>query len=197
MSHSPSPGLVLASSSIYRKELLARLQLPFDCRSPEIDESRRHNEPIPEFCTRLAVDKAQALTDDFPCHFIIGSDQSAAVNNQQLEKPGSYEKAFTQLKLLSGETVTFCTAMAVLNSGTGKIRTALDATEVQVRTLTDDEIDRYLRAEEPFNCAGSFKIEGLGISLFNSVTTRDPTALIGLPLIQLCSLLREMGLQIP
>ena len=197
MPRPPARNLVLASSSPYRRALLERLQLPFACRAPDIDEDRYPDETIADLCTRLAREKAAALASAFPDHLIIGSDQSAAVDGTHLEKPGNLERATRQLKLLAGRSVSFYTAVAVLDSHSGVVHEALDVTEITVRTLSDDAIADYLNAEQPWDCAGSFKVEGLGISLFDSVTTTDPSALTGLPLIALCQLLRRYGIQIP
>ena len=197
MPQPPARNLVLASSSPYRRALLERLQLPFACRSPGIDERRHPGETTTALCTRLAREKAAALAQAFPDHLIIGSDQSAAVDGTQLEKPGDVERATQQLKLLAGRKVSFHTAVAVLDSDSGAVHEALDVTEIAVRALSDDAIANYLHAEQPYDCAGSFKVEGLGISLFDSVTTTDPSALTGLPLIALCQLLRRHGIQIP
>lgn len=190
-------GLVLASSSPYRRALLERLGVDFLCASPGIDETRRKDESIPQLCSRLAAEKAGALATQYPDHILIGADQAASVENRQLEKPGNFEKAFEQLKLLSGQCVMFYTAVTVVIGKTGQLQSALDTTEVHVRKLADDEITRYLEREQPFDCAGSFKVEGLGISLFSKVITGDPTALIGLPLISLCEMLRSAGISLP
>ncbi len=197
MTQRPPPPLVLASSSPFKRDLLSRLGVEFSCRSPDIDESALENESIPDLCVRLAEAKARALARRFPGHLLIGCDQSAAVGESRLHKPGNFQRASSQLKLLSGRRVSFYTAVAVLDAASGRTASALDATEVWVRTLNDGEIRRYLEAERPFNCAGSFKVEGLGISLFEKVVSDDPTALIGLPMIRLCELLREAGYVIP
>jgi septum formation protein len=197
MLETTSPSLILASSSTYRRELLQRLTQNFISDSPDIDESLRDGEAIADLTTRLAAAKAHALAGKYPAHLIIGSDQSAAIDGHQLTKPGNHERAFTQLTRLSGRTVTFYTAVAVLDSRTMTLQSAMDVTEVQFRPLTAADINRYLEAEKPFDCAGSFKVEGLGISLFTRVTSEDPTALVGLPLIQLCQLLRNTGMSLP
>jgi len=191
------PPIVLASSSIYRRELLGRLTDCFAAISPDIDESVSAGESIPALTTRLAAEKARALAASHPNHIIIGSDQSAAVDGVQLQKPGTRERAFEQLCRLSGRTATFYTSVAVLNSATGQLISDIDRTEVVCRAITDAEINRYLDRENVLNCAGSFKVEGLGISLFESVANEDPTALIGLPLIKLSNILRSMGIELP
>lgn len=193
---SPLP-LILASSSVYRGQLLERLGIPFASHSPNIDETRLAEETTTDLCLRLAIEKAQALAAIYPQHLVIGSDQAAATAGLQLQKPGNFHNALNQLRSISGKTVTFYTALAVLNTATGQAITDIDATQVQVRTLSDQEITAYLEKEQPYDCAGSFKVEGLGISLFDKVSTDDPTALIGLPLIKLCNLLRRTGVSIP
>ena len=197
MPETPPPPLVLASSSIYRRTLLSRLTPCFDCASPEIDESRKDGETIRSMTERLAAVKARALEGSFPCHLIIGSDQSAAVDETQLHKPGNHQRAFDQLSALSGRTVNFYTSVAVLDSRSGNLETATDITEVTFRDLDRGEIMRYLDREAPYDCAGSFKVEGLGISLFTRVRNDDPTALVGLPLLQLAAILRRFGLPLP
>ena len=197
MANQSPPPLLLASSSPYRRELLSRLGLAFSHHSPDIDETPEPKEPIPGLCRRLAGAKAAALASRFPAHTLIGCDQSAAVDGRQLHKPGTRARAVEQLKLLSGRTVGFYTAVAVLDSATGEASSALDVTEVRMRPLSESEIGRYLDLEQPFDCAGSFKAEGLGIALFEKIASEDPTALIGLPLIALSGLLRERGYPLP
>ena len=189
--------LVLASSSPYRRELLARLGVPFEWQSPDIDESRRPGEPPDALSRRLAETKARAIAGRYNRHLIIGSDQVAALGQDVLTKPGGLEQARTQLARASGQRLTFHTALALLDSETGHCRVEVDTTETCFRTLQADEIERYLAAEQPFDCAGSFKVEGLGITLFEEVATGDPTALVGLPLIRLAALLRDRGYQLP
>jgi len=189
--------LVLASSSAYRRALVERLVPNCLYRAPNVDESALPGEPLPSLCRRLAEQKARALADNWPQALIIGSDQSAAVAGTQLHKPGNFATAHRQLRALSGREVTFYTAVAVLDTGSGALLQHLDATRVQVRTLSDGEIVRYLQREQPYDCAGSFKVEGLGISLFAKVVSDDPTALIGLPLIALAAMLRQCGLAVP
>jgi len=188
--------LVLASSSPFRKALLDKLHLKFETDSPDIDETPLVNESIEAMVKRLSEGKARALANKHPDSLIIGSDQSAALNGKVLHKPGNYEVAFEQLKAASGQTITFYTGLCLLNSGTGKVETICEPFIVKFRDLTNSEIENYLKKEEPYNCAGSFKSEALGISLFESMQGTDPNTLIGLPLIQLCRMLKENGLSV-
>lgn len=188
--------LVLGSSSPFRKALLDKLHLQFETDSPDIDETPLENESIESMVKRLSQAKAQALASKHPEALIIGSDQSAALNGKVLHKPGSYEVAYEQLKEASGQTITFYTGLCLFNSKTGQSETICDPFIVKFRELTDSEIDNYLKREEPYNCAGSFKSEALGISLFESMRGDDPNTLIGLPLIQLCRMLKENGLPV-
>lgn len=189
--------LLLASSSIYRRELLARLRLPFSCSSPDIDESHRPGETASELVRRLAREKAQALADSHPEHLIIGSDQVAVLNERILGKPHTFAKAFEQLSAASGTRVTFLTGLALLNSQTGHCQVDCVPFTVHMRTLGPECIERYLLAEQPYDCAGSFKAEGLGVSLFQSTEGPDATSLIGLPLIRLVDMLLAEGVEIP
>ena len=185
--------LILASGSAYRKALLERLQLPFECHAPEVDESPRGNESPIKLSMRLAVTKAAALEERFPDAFIIGSDQVASLDGELLGKPGNFERAFAQLRKSGGRCVEFFTGIAVLGPGGRNFGTSVPF-KVHFRDLTDAEIKRYLELEQPFDCAGSFKCEGLGISLFERLEGDDPTALEGLPLIALCKMLRKLGM---
>jgi MAF protein len=189
--------LVLASSSIYRQQLLQRLQLEFTCCSPDIDESRQPGETARQLVCRLAVAKAQALAPRFAQHLIIGSDQVALLGEQILGKPLDLERARAQLLAASGRSVTFLTGVALLNSASGKLQVDCVPFTVHFRQLDEPAITRYLLAEQPFDCAGSFKSEGLGISLFRSTEGSDASSLIGLPLIRLSEMLRQEGLQLP
>ncbi|KPY27459.1 septum formation inhibitor Maf [Pseudomonas syringae] len=191
------PSLLLASSSSYRRELLARLRLPFTCRSPDIDESRRPNEAAFDLVQRLAREKAQALAAEHPHHLIIGSDQVAVLDEQVLGKPHSFERALEQLTAASGKSVTFLTGLALLNSSTGECQVDCVPFTVHMRELDRASIERYLHAEQPYDCAGSFKAEGLGVSLFRSTEGSDATSLIGLPLIRLVDMLIKEGLSVP
>jgi MAF protein len=189
--------LLLASSSPYRRELLSRLRLPFTCASPDIDETRIADEPADQLVRRLAHDKAQALTTAYPGHLIIGSDQVAVLGDRILGKPHDFERARAQLLAASGQRVTFLTGLALLNSETGRCQVDVVPFSVQMRMLDLPRIERYLRAERPYDCAGSFKAEGLGVSLFQSTAGADATSLVGLPLIRLVDMLLEEGVQIP
>ncbi|MEX6665998.1 nucleoside triphosphate pyrophosphatase [Pseudomonas sp. W2-17] len=189
--------LLLASSSPYRRELLDRLRLPFVCASPDIDESRRPNEPAIDLVTRLAREKAMALSEQFPDHLIIGSDQVAVLGEQILGKPHTFERALEQLKASSGNSVSFLTGLALFNSRTGECQIDCVAFTVHMRELDDARISRYLHAEQPYDCAGSFKAEGLGVSLFRSTEGADATSLIGLPLIRLVDMLMNEGIELP
>ncbi|PBQ16219.1 septum formation inhibitor Maf [Pseudomonas congelans] len=191
------PSLLLASSSSYRRELLARLRLPFTCRSPDIDESRRPNEPAFDLVQRLAQEKATALAAEHPHHLIIGSDQVAVLDEQVLGKPHNFERALEQLTAASGKSVTFLTGLALLNSSTGECQIDCVPFTVHMRELDRARIERYLHAEQPYDCAGSFKAEGLGVSLFRSTEGSDATSLIGLPLIRLVDMLIKEGISVP
>jgi MAF protein len=199
----PQP-LLLASSSIYRQQLLAKLQLPFDCASPDIDESLLANETPHEYVQRLAIEKAKALKDEFPNHIIIGSDQCAVLeidsgtNGQQkiLGKPHTIENAVKQLTDCSGKKVTFLTGLCCFNSKSQQTLALVEPFSVHFRSLTETQIRRYIEQEMPLDCAGSFKSEGLGIRLFSALEGRDPNSLIGLPLIALVDLLEKMGIEV-
>ena len=189
--------LLLASSSPYRRELLERLRLPFSWASPDIDEQRLPEEPALELVKRLAQEKAHALAASHPDHLIIGSDQVAVLGEQILGKPHTFERACAQLLEASGNHVTFLTGLALLNSQTGYCQVDCIPFTVNMRELNLACIERYLRAEEPYDCAGSFKAEGLGVSLFQSTHGVDATSLIGLPLIRLVDMLQAEGLSLP
>ncbi|MBC3957471.1 Maf family protein [Pseudomonas triticifolii] len=191
------PSLLLASSSIYRRDLLTRLRLPFTCKSPDVDESRRPGEPALELVKRLAQKKAQALAGEHDDHLIIGSDQVAVLGNQILGKPHTFERALEQLSAASGNSVTFLTGLALLNSKTGVCQVDCVPFTVHMRKLDSASIERYLHAEQPFDCAGSFKAEGLGVSLFRATEGSDATSLIGLPLIRLVDMLIKEGITLP
>lgn len=195
--HQNPATLVLASASPYRKELLGRLQLRFVCHSPVVDESPLTGEPVKSLVERLAILKARAAATHYPAAIIIGSDQAAVLNNEILNKPGSHDQARDQLRKLSGQEIVFNTGLCVLNTGSGGVQSACISCAVRFRTLTAPEIERYLTREQPYDCAGSFKSEGLGISLLESLHGDDPTALIGLPLIRLSQMLRNEGFDLP
>ena len=186
--------LVLASSSVYRAELLKKLNLKFQCFSPEIDESVAKNESPDALVKRLAFTKAFAVSSHFSSSLIIGSDQVCVINGDILGKPHTKEKAFEQLKAASGNCITFYTGICLYNSHTQKAQTDIELFKVHFRQLTDQEIINYIQLENPLDCAGSFKSEGLGISLFSALEGRDPNTLIGLPLIRLCDMLRAEGI---
>lgn len=188
--------LILASTSIYRRELLARLRLPFDVARPEVDESPRRGESPTALAERLAIAKAAAIAGREPQATVIGSDQVAELDGSPLGKPGSRDGAVAQLGAMSGREIRFRTAICVQRASEAP-RVALDTTTVRFRTLSLAEIERYVDAEQPFDCAGSFKSEGLGIALFDAIESSDPTALIGLPLIATARLLRAAGFILP
>ncbi len=197
-SASPQPiRLVLASTSVYRRELLQRLQLPFEIASPNIDESSLPGEAPQATAKRLAVAKAKAVAGDFPNALIIGSDQVAFLDAERFGKPGNRERAIAQLRAMRGRNIVFHTALCLYNSATEAIQVTGVTTEVGFRQLSDAEIERYLDQEQPYHCAGSAKSEGLGVALLDHMRGDDPTALIGLPLIALCAMLRAEGLALP
>ena len=181
-----APALLLASSSPWRRELLQRLGLNFDCASPNIDESPGGGEAPQELALRLARQKAEALAEQYPQHWIIGSDQVACLaNGEFLDKPGTHSNAVSQLTRSSGQQVYFYTSLYLLNSSTGASQQHCEPFNVQFRSLSQAEIEAYLRREQPYQCAGAFMMEGLGITLFTRLQGQDPNALIGLPLIAL------------
>lgn len=189
--------LVLASSSPYRRELLQRLQLPFTCCNPNIDERPLADETPEVLVQRLAVAKARALRAQFLQHLIIGSDQVAVLDGQILGKPSTAAAAIAQLTAASGRSVTFYTGLCLLDSASGTIQVDCVPFTVHFRTLSPAQISRYIEREQPLDCAGSFKSEGLGISLFRATEGEDATSLIGLPLIRLCDMLSQAGIIIP
>ncbi|MDR3410073.1 MAG: Maf family nucleotide pyrophosphatase [Formivibrio sp.] len=193
MQKQASPHLLLASSSIYRKELLARLRIPFETASPNIDETPQVNESAAQTSLRLAEAKARALAEFYPTYLIIGSDQVALLDGIQLGKPGNHECAVMQLRQMRGRTIEFHTALSLLNAQTGHTQTTVDITSVTMRNYSDAEIETYLLREKPYDCAGSAKTEGLGIALIAAIENRDPTAIIGLPMIELVTMLKNEG----
>jgi len=193
---SPAP-LVLASTSPHRRTLLARLGLPFDTAAPGVDETRSYREPVTELVRRLSRAKAEAVADRHPGALIIGSDQAAERDGEILGKPADHAAAVAQLTASSGKYLKFHTGLCLLDTRDGNRREHVDLTRVIFRSLGPEEIERYLRAEQPYDCAGGFKSEGLGISLFEGIESDDPSALIGLPLIALCRFLREAGIALP
>ncbi len=190
-------ALILASGSAYRRELLARLALPFDWVSPDIDESALPTESAPDRAVRLALAKANVIAKRRPGSTVIGSDQVCVCKGESLEKPGDADRARAMLQWLSAATATFHTAVAIVQSDPSYCLQFVDITTVYFRPLSDDEIQRYVDIEEPFDCAGGFRCEGLGIALFNRMVSEDPTGLIGLPLIALSRALRQLGFAIP
>lgn len=188
--------LVLASTSPYRRVLLERLGLPFETAAPETDESRLDNENPHTLVARLAEAKARAIAPQFADALIIGSDQVAVLDNQILGKPGNHENALKQLQAASGREVMFLTGLCLLNSKSKKCQVSVVPYSVVFRTLSENQIEQYLLRDKPYDCAGSFKSEGLGISLFEKMRGDDPNALIGLPLITLTSLLAAEGMDV-
>ena len=189
--------VVLASTSPFRRELLARLQLPFETVAPETDESALPGEAPASTALRLSEAKARAVARRFPDALIIGSDQVAAQGNDRFGKPGSRQNAIAQLRLMRGKEVVFHTGLCLLNSATNRVQACCIDTHVGFRDLADAEIESYLDKEDALNCAGSARSEGLGISLLSYLRGDDPNALIGLPLIALCNMLRAEGLALP
>lgn len=202
MSSRPAPVpasrvLVLGSTSPYRRELLARLGLPFDVAAPAVDETPAPGEAPHALAQRLALAKARDVAARHPQAIVIGSDQVADLHGQPLGKPGTHERALAQLQRMRGQTVVFHTALAVVCQATDFAQHDMAAVQVRFRDLDDEEIERYLRVEQPYDCAGSAKSEGLGIALLEAIDSDDPTALIGLPLIRTARLLRQAGLRLP
>ena len=188
------PELILASTSRYRHELLERLRIPFRALSPQTDETPLPGEAPAALCERLALAKARALAARFPAAVVIGADQVADVDGVAIGKPGDHARAVEQLRAMSGRTVVFQTALAVVRESVGFAGVRRVPVPVRFRTLGEDEIEFYLRTEQPYDCAGSAKCETLGIALLEAIDSDDPTALIGLPLIATCALLRAAGL---
>jgi 7-methyl-GTP pyrophosphatase len=188
------PPLILGSTSRYRRELLDRLHLPFEVLAPQVDESPQSGEAPAALAIRLALAKARAVAAMRPDAVVIGADQVADLDGEALGKPGTHERAVQQLRRLSGRVAVFQTALAVARPRTGYERALLAAVRVRFRRLGDGEIERYLRLEQPYDCAGSAKCETVGIALLEAIDSDDPTALVGLPLIRTCALLREAGL---
>lgn len=188
--------LILGSTSPYRRELLSRLRVPFDTARPDVDETPLPDEAPATLARRLALAKAREVAHRFPEAVVIGSDQVADLEGQPLGKPGTHERAVAQLRRMRGQTVVFQTAVAVVCAATGFEQLDLAAVKVVFRDLDDQEIERYLRAEEPYDCAGSAKSEGLGIALLSRIDNDDPSALVGLPLIRTCHMLRAAGVPI-
>ncbi len=197
MSSAPQTRLVLASTSPYRRALLERLGLPFECAAPATDETSRPGESARELAQRLARLKAESVAARHPDGIVIGSDQVAARGADLLGKPGSVERCIEQLARSSGREVEFLTAVHVQDARSGRAESHVDRTVVRFRTLGRDEIERYVTADRPLDCAGGFKAESLGIALFERIESEDPTGLTGLPLIWLCGALRRAGIAVP
>ncbi len=191
-----SQPLVLASTSIYRSELLSTLQIPFRTAAPNVDETPLPGEDAKQTSLRLSQLKAKAVAGEFPGALIIGSDQVALLDGQQLGKPLTHDNAVRQLRAMRGKTATFYTALSLLNAANGEIQTDVATTRVSFRDLSDDAIERYLKKEQPYHCAGSAKSEGLGIALISRIEGDDPNALIGLPLILLVTMLEKQGVNV-
>ena len=189
--------LILGSTSPFRKELLERLRVHFICDAPDIDETPLENESPEDYVKRLSLEKAQAVAKNHPDALIIGSDQCSVLKGQIRGKPRNHENAIKQLQESSGERVSFLTGLCLLDSRSNKFQLDMVPFHVDFRELSNNEIESYLKAEEPYFCAGSFKSEGLGISLFERLQGDDPTALIGLPLIRLSAMLRKQNVLIP
>ena len=193
----PSPrALVLGSTSVYRRELLSRLRVPFTTEPPHVDESALPAETPQALARRLAAAKAAAVARLHPAAVVIGSDQVADLDGEPLGKPGNHPNAVAQLKRMSGRSVVFQTALTVMCHDSGFVQHELAPVRVRFRSLDDAEIEAYLRAEQPYDCAGSARSEGLGIALLDAIDSDDPTALVGLPLIRTCRMLRAAGLRL-
>lgn len=188
--------LILGSTSVYRRELLERLRIPFSVESPHVDESPLPGELPATLACRLALAKAQAVAERFPDAVVIGSDQVADLDGVALGKPGTHARAVRQLRQMSGQVVIFQTAVAVVCKQSGFSKESLALVKVKFRELSDAEIENYLQAEQPYDCAGSAKSEGLGIALLERIDNDDPTALVGLPLIRTAALLRAAGIEL-
>ncbi len=189
--------LVLASSSVFRQALLQRLALAFEVANPDVDEAPQPGEQPGQSAVRLALAKARAVAPRFPGALLIGSDQVAECAGIAIGKPGNHERAVTQLRAMRGQRVTFYTGLCLLNAKTGNLQSVLATNVATFRDCSNDEIERYLRREQPYHCAGSAKIEGLGITLIARLEGDDPNALIGLPLIELVSMLKREGIAVP
>lgn len=189
--------LILGSTSVYRRAILEKLQIPFTTAAPDIDETRQQGESAADMVLRLSLKKAEAVANEHPGALIIGSDQCAVLSEDILGKPGDHANATRQLTACSGKKVSFLTGLCLYNAATRTHQLELVPFEVEFRSLSSSEIENYLQREQPYNCAGSFKSEGLGIALFKALHGDDPNTLIGLPLIKLSEMLRKEGLTIP
>lgn len=192
----PTRSLVLGSTSVYRRELLSRLRLPFEVEPPQVDEEPLPGEAPADLARRLAAAKAAAVAARHPAAVVIGSDQVADLDGEPLGKPGNHANAVAQLRRMSGRTVVFQTALTVMCQQSGFVAHDLAPVRVRFRALHDEEIEAYLRAEQPYDCAGSARSEGLGIALLEAIDSDDPTALVGLPLIRTCRMLRAAGVRV-
>ena len=188
--------IILASTSPFRQLLLQKLCIPFQCEKPNVDESELCGETAQQLVQRLALAKATAVSDKFTQHLIIGGDQVAVINGNIIGKPHGFDNAFSQLKQASGQIITFYTGLCLLNSATGHAQTIVETFQVHFRQLSDVMITNYLNKEQPYQCAGSFKSEGLGIALFSKLEGKDPNTLVGLPLITLIELLNNEGVEV-
>ena len=196
MSEPTHRKLILGSTSPYRRELLERLRIPFEVAAPDVDETSQASETPKQLACRLAMAKARAVAAQFPACVVIGSDQVADLEGQALGKPGNHARATAQLHQMRGKTVIFQTAVAVVCLETGFAQMDLAQVKVKFRELSDAEIEAYLRAETPYDCAGSAKSEGLGIALLEAIDNDDPTALVGLPLIRTCRMIQAAGVKV-
>ena len=196
MSEPTHRKLILGSTSPYRRELLARLRVPFEVAAPDVDETAQASETPEQLACRLAMAKARAIATQFPACVVIGSDQVAELDGQALGKPGNHARATAQLQQMRGKTVIFQTAVAVVCLETGFAQMDLAQVKVKFRALSDAEIEAYLQAETPYDCTGSAKSEGLGIALLESIDNDDPTALVGLPLIRTCRMIQAAGVKV-
>jgi septum formation protein len=191
------PRLILASTSVYRRQLLEQLRVPFEVASPGIEEPHLPGETPAVRSARLAAEKARAVAQSHPGAVVIGSDQVAVCEGQVLDKPGDEPTSWSHLRRLSGRVAEFHTAVALAGPAAGSLLSFSDLTRVRFRALSEEEIHRYVSADKPFNCAGAFRSESLGVSLFESLESMDPTGLVGLPLIGLCKALRTLGFALP
>ena len=192
-----TPDLILASTSVYRRALLEKLALPFRCVAPHIDETPQTGEEAIQLVQRLASEKAQAVAKENTTSWIIGSDQVCTINREIVGKPGSTSAAIAQLQAASGQKISFYTGLCLFDAALGRYQLLAEPFHVHFRTLSLSQIERYVSAEKPFDCAGSFKSEGLGISLFQQLEGRDPNTLIGLPLIALVDMFAAWGVELP
>jgi septum formation protein len=188
--------LILASTSVYRRQLLERLRVPFDVIASDVDETPAPYESPERLACRLALAKARSVAESHSRSVVIGSDQVADLNGQALGKPGTHERATAQLKAMRGQTVVFQTAVSVVCIETGFSQTELAQVKVQFKNFSDAQIEAYLRTEMPYDCAGSAKSEGLGIALLARIDNDDPSALVGLPLIRTCKMIEDAGIQV-